>query len=86
MLSLCRTQVELKLKPVFSFEIGAPTIQLPREKVCLGPLLLKGSGGADSLQSQTVYRGIYHIPFVLSPLEPLLAPALDGCAGSFLPY
>lgn len=86
MLGLYRTQVKLKLKRVFSFEIGCTCNTAAKRESLPQGLSFKMFRGADSLQSQTVYSGVYHIPFALSPLELLLAAALDGCAGRFLPY
>lgn len=73
MLCLYKTQVKLKLECVFPFVVG-------------GNYNRAAKRGADSLQSQTLYRGIHHISFVLNPLKVLLTPALDGCAANFLTY
>lgn len=48
MLCLCKTQVKLKLKCVFPFVVG-------------GNYNRAAKRGADSLQPQTLYRGIHHI-------------------------
>jgi len=44
-----------------------PAILLPREKLCLGALILSGSREPGSLQSLTIYPGTHHIAFILNP-------------------
>lgn len=63
--ALCKTQVKWKLKCVFPFVVG-------------GNYNRAAKRGADSLQSQTQYRRIHHISFVLSPLKRLLTPVWMG--------
>lgn len=59
---------KLKRKCVFPFVVGGSYNRAARR-------------GAESLQSQTLYRGIHHISFVLSPLKVLLTPVWMGVLG-----